>query len=187
MNLVQTAHDLMVEAHKCQTRRDKVTSYHTHPEKVRDIAFKWVYNVLGYTGEQPSVEISKLILKALNYSKIFGLNTVQFLELIEVLAYQHDIIEDCKEKGFTIDYLIERLSKFKDSYPLEFFTLFRKNLLTLTHDSKDSYLDYIVKVKSEPIASIIKIADMAHNISTLEPERKTNRDKYQLAQYIILN
>ena len=90
------------------------------------------------------------------------------------VALLHDVIEDC---GLTKQDLID-----KGVDP------FIANVVdVLTHVRNESYLDYILRVKQNYIATWIKIEDIKHNMSTLEPKEKTRRDKYMLSLYILEN
>lgn len=55
----------------------------------------------------------------------------------------------------------------------------------LTHIKGEDYLTYLLRVKGDRMARDVKIADIKHNLSTLEPKNKTMRDKYTLALYIL--
>jgi len=59
-----------------------------------------------------------------------------------------------------------------------------ENVCVLTKLPGQSYLDFILKVKKYAIAKAVKLADIAHNLSTC-PLGKAQRDKWLLAQWII--
>ena len=89
-----------------------------------------------------------------------------------IVALLHDTVEDTSvtfedlEKEFSED-IIEALK-------------------LLTHDKAIPYMDYVEKIKSNPIAKVVKIADLRHNsditrldyVSKKDEERK---EKYQKA------
>jgi (p)ppGpp synthase/HD superfamily hydrolase len=89
-------------------------------------------------------------------------------------ALLHDVIEDSNiDKQNLIDRGINP---------------FVANLVeVLTHKERESYLDYILRVKRNYMALWIKIGDIKHNLSTLESKKKAQRDKYLLALYILEN
>lgn len=67
-----------------------------------------------------------------------------------VVALLHDVLEDT-------DYRIEELKKvgFSDTQ-LEALRL-------MTHEQEIPYYDYVKRIASNPIAKIVKLADLAHN------------------------
>ena len=67
-----------------------------------------------------------------------------------LVALLHDVVEDS-------DYSLEALRAmgFGDSV-LEAIAL-------MTHDEKVPYMDYVAKIKPNPIARAVKIADLKHN------------------------
>lgn len=61
-------------------------------------------------------------------------------------------------------------------------------LYRLTHKEEDSYADYISYIKEDWRATIVKIADLKHNLSDLKSDNKMDKlriDKYKLALYIL--
>lgn len=67
-----------------------------------------------------------------------------------VVALLHDVVEDT-------DYTFNDLQKmgFPDSVI--------EALRLMTHDPKIPYLDYVKKMKANPVASAVKLADLKHN------------------------
>ncbi|MFH1790912.1 MAG: GTP pyrophosphokinase, partial [Candidatus Omnitrophota bacterium] len=53
----------------------------------------------------------------------------------------------------------------------------------LTRRKEESYLDYILRVREDTIAVAVKIADIQHNLSTLE--QGNMKEKYFLALWIL--
>ncbi len=88
------------------------------------------------------------------------------------VAWLHDVIEDTH---ITAVELIER------GIPQAVVDIVQ----LLTKDKDTSYLNYILSIKCDKAATDVKIADIKHNMSTLEPKNKTMRDKYMLALYIL--
>jgi len=88
------------------------------------------------------------------------------------IALLHDVLEDS-------DMTLSDLEK--QGFPMD--VIFSVGALTKV--SGESYLDYILSIRDDPRAKAVKIEDLKHNLSTLEPKNKTMRDKYQLALYIL--
>lgn len=55
----------------------------------------------------------------------------------------------------------------------------------LTKKKFEPYIEYILNIKKNYMAQSIKIEDIKHNLSTLDPKNKTMKDKYELALYIL--
>ena len=101
-------------------------------------------------------------------------------EVSTIAALLHDVVEDTQ---YTFDDL-ERMD-FGD----EVMTALR----LLTHDPSVPYLDYVREIAKDPVATKVKLADLAHNsdLSRLDHE-PTNKDlervkKYQKAREILLD
>lgn len=63
-------------------------------------------------------------------------------------------------------------------------------LKLLTHDPREGYLDYVVRVRRNPIARRVKLADLAHNsdlnrLDTVGEKEKRRVLKYRMAQTIL--
>ena len=71
-------------------------------------------------------------------------------EVTTIVALLHDVVEDT-------DYTLEDLKKegFGDAVI--------DALALLTHDDDTPYMDYVAKIKENPIAKAVKLADLAHN------------------------
>lgn len=90
------------------------------------------------------------------------------------IAYLHDTFEDTE---------ISITDLFANGIP----QLVIDNVLILTKDDNESYLDYILRIKKNNFAKIVKLADLEHNLSTSDPKKnKGIRDKWMLARYILL-
>lgn len=97
-------------------------------------------------------------------------------------AVLHDVVEDT-DVGFDV---IER------EFPSEVAQAVR----LLTHDPGTPYLEYIERLKDNPIARQVKLADLSHNMDetrsagreekSAEKWRK-RREKYTRAKEILLN
>ena len=71
-------------------------------------------------------------------------------ELTTVAALLHDVVEDT-------DYTFEDLRDM--GYPEKVL----EALMLLTHDDATPYLAYVERLKENPIASAVKLADLRHN------------------------
>ena len=85
-------------------------------------------------------------------------------------AWLHDVIEDT---DVTIEGL--RSSEIPEGVLAAIDAITKRN--------GESYLDYILRVKRNEIARLVKIEDLKHNMSDLKPG--SMYQKYQLASYIL--
>ena len=53
----------------------------------------------------------------------------------------------------------------------------------LTREKTQNYEDYILRISASRMATIVKLADLRHNLSNLK--KGSMRDKYILAEYIL--
>ena len=67
-----------------------------------------------------------------------------------IVALLHDVVEDT---DYTLDNI--RAMGFPDSVV--------KALALMTHDKSVPYMDYVAKIKDNPIAKAVKLADLKHN------------------------
>ena len=87
-------------------------------------------------------------------------------ELTVCTALLHDVVEDT---DMTLEDL--RGAGFPDEV-LEALAL-------LTHDADTPYMDYVARLKHNPIARAVKLADLAHNS---DPTRLDVMDDYAIAR-----
>ena len=94
-------------------------------------------------------------------------------EATTIVALLHDVVEDT-------DYTLEDLAAegFGEDI-LEAVAL-------MTHEDDVPYLDYVAKLKDNPIARAVKLADLAHNsdlsrIGEVDEETRERLEKYQKA------
>lgn len=80
-------------------------------------------------------------------------------EITTCIALLHDVLEDTAVTD-------EELSK---EFPEEVM----EPLRLLNHDSAEPYMDYIKRIKANPIAKKVKLADIAHN---MDVSRVTDTD-----------
>ncbi len=69
------------------------------------------------------------------------------------VALLHDVVEDT-------DYTME------DMIAMGFPKSVTDALALMTHDNAVPYMDYIAKIKANPIATAVKLADLRHNSDT---------------------
>ena len=88
-----------------------------------------------------------------------------------IVALLHDVIEDT-------DYTLDDLRKvgFDDSV-LAAITL-------MTHEDGVPYMDYVEKIKTNPIARTVKLADLRHNSDMTRLEVVTPRDQERAVKYL---
>ena len=57
-------------------------------------------------------------------------------------------------------------------------------VLMLTHDDSEPYLEYVARIKSDPIAAKVKLADLTHNSDVTRFNRPmTEKDTARLEKY----
>lgn len=71
-------------------------------------------------------------------------------EVTTIVALLHDVIEDT---AYTLDDLRSM------GFPVEALNA----LALLTHDKNVPYMDYVSRIKKNPIAKAVKLADLRHN------------------------
>lgn len=98
-------------------------------------------------------------------------------EATTIVALLHDVVEDT-------DYTLEDIAAEG----------FGKDILEavalMTHEDDVPYLDYVAKLKDNPIARAVKLADLAHNsdlsrIGEIDEETKRRLEKYKKAKDIL--
>ncbi|MBQ6621830.1 MAG: HD domain-containing protein [Mogibacterium sp.] len=92
-------------------------------------------------------------------------------EATTVVALLHDVVEDT-------DIKLDDLRREGFSEPV------LHALQLLTHDDAESYYDYVIEIKRDPIAKAVKLADIEHNsdIARLDGE-PTEADQKRLRKY----
>jgi (p)ppGpp synthase/HD superfamily hydrolase len=112
----------------------------------------------------------------------------QDYELLLSVAAGHDtFLEDNPEK---FEKHPEKLAELKDiglSIHPDFFSEFWTAIRAISKKPKgqEEYIDYILRVKENPYARLVKISDLIHNMSDLKPSNL--RDKYSLTKYFLEN
>jgi len=91
-------------------------------------------------------------------------------EYTTVVALLHDVVEDTS-------YTFGDLKSM--GYPKEVLDALR----LLTHDPAVSYMDYVAKIKENPIARAVKLADLRHNSDPSRVEQPDQRMKERWKKY----
>ena len=86
-----------------------------------------------------------------------------------IVALLHDVVEDT-------DITFEQLDK-------EFSSTVIEALKLLTHDETIEYMDYVRKIKSNPIARTVKLADLWHNYDITRMKKITKKDLKRREKY----
>lgn len=86
----------------------------------------------------------------------------------QIVAVLHDVLEDCP------NYY---LSDFTTRFP----QVIVEALDAITRRDKETYMDYIGRVKENKIARRVKIADINHNIDRLPSDQEELRERYDKA------
>lgn len=88
-------------------------------------------------------------------------------ELTVCVALLHDVIEDT-------DITLEELEK---NFPAEIIDV----LKLLTHKKGEDYFEYIKRIKENPAAKAVKLADIAHNcdFSRVNANNSVSQDKLE--------
>lgn len=95
------------------------------------------------------------------------------------VALLHDVVEDT-------DITLEDLKS--EGFPKEVTDA----LALMTHDKSVPYLDYVAKIKKNPIARKVKLADLEHNsdlsrLDTVDAPALERIEKYRQAKQILMN
>ena len=93
------------------------------------------------------------------------------------VALLHDVVEDS-------DITFEQLER--EGFPDAVITA----LKLMTHDDSVPYMDYIKSIKNDPIATIVKLADLKHNSDTtrlavIDEKAKKRVEKYRKAMELL--
>lgn len=92
------------------------------------------------------------------------------------VALLHDVVEDSET---SLNDLIE------EGFPKEVTDA----IALMTHDERIPYMEYVVEIKNNPIARVVKLADLRHNsdLSRLDKiDEKTNERVKKYEQAILL-
>lgn len=94
-------------------------------------------------------------------------------ETTTIVALLHDVVEDT---DCTIENLID----------MGFSKHITDALSLLTHDISVPYMDYVAQIKNNPIAKVVKLADLRHNSDSSRLDKITEKtiareEKYKKA------
>lgn len=94
------------------------------------------------------------------------------METVEtvVVALLHDIVEDT-------DYTIDDLKN------MGFPNTVTDAIALMTHDANTEYMDYVARIKTNPIAKAVKLADLRHNSDTTRLDDVTEKDLKRVEKY----
>lgn len=91
-------------------------------------------------------------------------------ESTTIVALLHDVIEDTE---YT----------FNDLIAMGFDGAIIDAIELMTHEEGVPYMDYVEKIKSNPIAREVKLADLRHNSDLSRLDAPTEKDKMRVEKY----
>jgi (p)ppGpp synthase/HD superfamily hydrolase len=99
-------------------------------------------------------------------------------EATTIVALLHDVVEDT-------DYTLQDIAA--EGFGQEIV----EAVALMTHEDDVPYLDYVAKLKDNPIAKAVKLADLAHNsdqsrLGEIDEETEERLEKYKEAIKILL-
>lgn len=87
----------------------------------------------------------------------------------KAVAWLHDVLEDTSVTE----------TELRKQFPDDIVDA----VLSVTRQNGESYLDFVLRAKKDPIGRVVKRADIMHNLSDLTPGSLL--DKYKMAIYIL--
>ena len=98
-------------------------------------------------------------------------------EVTTIVALLHDVVEDT-------DYTLDDIAAKGFGQDVV------DALALMTHDKNVPYLDYVARIRNNPVARAVKLADLAHNsdptrLDVIDEKAKERLDKYQNAIAIL--
>ena len=91
-------------------------------------------------------------------------------EISTVVALLHDVVEDT-------DYTLSDLAGM--GFPAEAV----EAIALLTHEEGVPYLEYVARIKGNPVARTVKLADLRHNSDLTRLDEIHERDLARVAKY----
>lgn len=149
-DFVKIAYDLAKEAHKGQQRKGGGDYFESHCVKV--------------------AEYAKVIARSMSMFDNID------IEIIEIVALLHDVVEDTDINLGDINKAFERH---------RYGHTIRNSIDILSRKSDQNYFDFILETKIDRHARIVKMADLQYNMSDLK--EGTLKDKYRLALHVLKN
>ena len=100
-------------------------------------------------------------------------------EKTTIVALLHDVIEDTE---YT----------FEDLRNMGFDNEVIEALMLMTHNKDIPYMDYVAKIKHNPIAKAVKLADLQHNsdlsrLDVVDEKALKRKEKYSEAISLLIN
>lgn len=163
---VYVAHQIAVYAHRNQKRLNG-DNYFTHPYNVLQLYRKMVGIV-----EDDYFCMDKDLLIECNIP----------YDGVQETCLLHDVLEDT-------DVTIEEIEEVFEGLSLgNYFRLYIKTpLLLITHDKKEDYSTYISKLLVNPVASIVKFADMTDNMNLIGLTTFGDFERDRVLKYVVFN
>lgn len=87
-----------------------------------------------------------------------------------IVALLHDVVEDT-------DYTVEDLKT------MGFPETVTDAISLMTHSPEVEYMDYVAKIKTNPIAKAVKLADLKHNSDVTRLDTVTEKDLKRAEKY----
>lgn len=91
-------------------------------------------------------------------------------EVTTIVALLHDVVEDT-------DYTIEDLRK------LGFPEIVMEAIALMTHEKSVPYMEYVEKIRSNPVARVVKLADLRHNSDLNRLNKVNDEDIRRVKKY----
>ena len=107
----------------------------------------------------------------------FHLDEQMQTEETTIVALLHDVVEDT-------DYT------FEDLFAMGFSKTVTDAISLMTHDDDTEYMDYVRAIKDNPIAKVVKLADLNHNsdlsrLDVVDEKALKRREKYLKAMALL--
>lgn len=146
------------------------------PHKKGDICLYMIYTDLTKKAMKICFDVHKdqVDKSGLPYAfHPFHLAEIMDDEYSVCVALLHDTVEDSNNPE-TIK------SKISKEFPKEVFSA----ILHLTHQKGIPYMEYIEKIKTDPLATKVKIADLKHNSDLSRLDIVTEKDEKRAEKYL---
>ena len=91
-------------------------------------------------------------------------------EATTIVALLHDVVEDTS-------VTLEDLKN--EGFPQEVVDA----IALMTHNDGSPYMDYVARIKQNPIAKAVKLADLTHNSDVTRLDVVTDRDRERAKKY----
>ena len=91
-------------------------------------------------------------------------------EATTIVALLHDVVEDTS-------VTLEDLKS--EGFPQEVVDA----IALMTHNDGSPYMDYVARIKQNPIAKAVKLADLTHNSDVTRLDVLTDKDRERVGKY----